>query len=225
MTTATLAPPPPPPAATIETLADLKDRLGDIPLWRIRYHPPPGTATEADVIAALEAPRKRICELIDGVLVEKPMGFNESMLAHFVGVKIDAFVRPRNLGIVTGEAGTMRLLSRRVRAPDVSFVSWNRLPGRRPPAVPIPDLVPDLAVEVLSESNTPKEMAIKRQEYFGGGTQLVWEIDPDTRTARAYTASDVFTPLTAADALDGGPVLPGFILPLAEVFAELDRQG
>ena len=73
--------------------------------------------------------------------------------------------------------------------------------------------------------NTPEEMAIKRQEYFRSGTRLVWEIDPDTRTARVYTAPDAFTDLTATDALDGGAVQPGFTLPLAEVFAELDRQG
>jgi hypothetical protein len=63
-----------------ESLADLVERLGGIPLDRIRMRPPPGTATEEDVLAALEAPRKRICELIDGVLVEKAMGYSESVL-------------------------------------------------------------------------------------------------------------------------------------------------
>src|SRR5262249_8918228 len=65
---------------SMETLADLVDRLGEIPLERIRLHPPPGEATEEDLIAALEAPRKRICELVDGVLVEKPMGTREAIL-------------------------------------------------------------------------------------------------------------------------------------------------
>jgi Uma2 family endonuclease len=223
--TATAPPQPTPPTHPIETLADLLDRLGNIPLRRIQFHPPPGTATEADVLAALAAPRRRVCELIDGVLVEKPMGYSESVVAAFVTEKLNCHVRPRNLGLVSGEAGTMRLFSGRVRIPDVAFVSWDRLPGRRRPPEPIPDLVPDLAVEVLSESNTPREMELKRQEYFGGGTQLVWEIDPETRTARAYTAPEVFTALTAVDALDGALVLPGFTLPLADVFAELDRQG
>ncbi len=70
-----------PPARQVENLADLLEHLGNIPPWRIRYHPPPGTATEADLLAVL---KERVCELIDGVLVEKPMGFKESMLAHFV---------------------------------------------------------------------------------------------------------------------------------------------
>ena len=152
MTTATTT------ADAIDNLAELVERLGDIPLERIRFHPPPGTATEADVLAALEAPRKRICELIDGVLVEKAMGYSESLLAVYLIVQLDAFVRPRNLGLVTAPDRTMRLWAGRVRIPDIAFTSWDRIPGRRRPVQPIPDLAPDLAVEVLSRSNTPAEM-------------------------------------------------------------------
>src|SRR5579871_6120328 len=98
--TASLAPPAP-----IETVADLLQRLGDIGPDRICMQPPPGTATEKDVLAALEAPRKRICELIDGVLVEKAMGYSESFLATYLIVLLDGFVRPRNLGLVTAPDG------------------------------------------------------------------------------------------------------------------------
>ena len=119
----------------------------------------------------------------------------------------------------------MQLVRDLVRIPDVAFVSNERLASHLGRREAVPLLAPDLAVEVLSESNTPEEMAIKRQEYFGSGARLVWQIDPDTRTARVYTAPDTFTALTAADALDGGTVLPGFTLPLAELFAELDRQA
>src|SRR5271165_6654930 len=89
MSAPALASPPP-----IEDLAELLERLGGIPPARVRYHPPPGTATEADVVAAMEAPRKRLCELIDGVLVEKPMGFTESLLAAALIEILRAFVRP-----------------------------------------------------------------------------------------------------------------------------------
>jgi hypothetical protein len=82
----------------LDNLAELLERLGSVPLERIRMNPLPGTATEADVLVALEAPRKRICELIDGVLVEKAMGCGESMLATYLIVLLDGFVRPRNLG-------------------------------------------------------------------------------------------------------------------------------
>jgi Uma2 family endonuclease len=212
-------------ADPIDNLAELVERLGGIPLERIRFRPAPGTATEDDVIAALEAPRKRLCELIDGVLVEKPMGYSESLLAALLIEVLNAFVRPRNLGLVTAPDGTMRLWAGRVRIPDVAFTSWDRMPSRRRPARPIPDLAPNLAVEVLSQSNTPAEMRLKRQDYFMAGVQLVWEVDPDARTVSVYTAPEDPTVLTETDTLDGGSVLPGFALPLRDLFGELDRQG
>ena len=214
--------PLPPP---MEDLAELLERLGGIAPDRVRLHPPPGMATEADVVAALEAPRKRLCELIDGVLVEKPMGFTESLLAAALIEILRALVRPRRLGLVTAPDGTMRLWAGRVRIPDVAFTSWDRIPGRRRPAAPVPDLAPDLAVEILSRSNTPEEMRLKRQDYFAADVRLVWEVDPVARTVSVYTAVEGPTVLTAADTLDGGSVLPGFVLSLAELFAELDEQG
>src|SRR5215831_15402916 len=145
------------PGAPPEDVAELLERLGNIPPERVRLRPPPGTATEADVLAALEAPRKRLCELIDGVLVEKPMGYTESVLATYLLELLNSFVRPRNLGLVTSPDGTIRLWAGRVRIPDVAFFSWDRMPGRRRPPQPIPTLAPDLAVEILSRSNTPGE--------------------------------------------------------------------
>jgi Uma2 family endonuclease len=214
-----------PSLAPIEDLAGLLEHLGGISAARVRLHPPPGTATEADVLAALEAPRKRLCELIDGVLVEKPMGFTESLVAGAIIALLRAFVRPRRLGLVTAPDGTMRLWAGRVRIPDVAFTSWDRIPGRRRPTEPVPSLAPDLAVEILSRSNTAEEMRLKRQDYFAAGVRLVWEVDPVARTVSVYTAVEGPVVLTAADTLDGGAVLPGFVLPLNELFAELDEQG
>jgi Uma2 family endonuclease len=206
------------------TAADLVTLFGPIPMSRIHTDPPPGLATEQDVIEWLDK-HDRICELVDGVLVEKVMALRESLLAVAIIALVRAFVHPRRLGLVTAPDGLMRLTTRRVRAPDVAFISWDRVPGRRVPQAPIPDLSPDLAIEVLSESNTRVEMEGKRRDYFGSGTRLVWEIDPDTRTARAYTAVDQFVAVAADGALDGGAVLPGFTLPLTPLFAELDQQG
>lgn len=212
-------------AEPIDNLAELVDRLGGIPLERIRFRPAPGTATEDDVLAALEAPRKRLCELIDGVLVEKPMGFSESILATVLLATLWSYVRPRNLGLVTAPDGTVRLWAGRVRIPDVAFTSWDRIPGRRRPAEPIPNLAPDLAVEILSRSNTPAEMRLKRQDDFTATVRVVWEVDPEARTVSVYTAPEGPTVLAEADTLNGDPVLPGFRLPLRELFAELDRHG
>ena len=209
----------------IETLAELVERLGDIPLDRIRFHPAPGTATEDDVITALEAPRKRICELIDGVLVEKAMGFGESVLTSWLISLLNAWVRPRNLGLVSSPDGTLRLWAGRVRIPDVAFTSWDRMPGRKRPSQPIPELSPDLAVEVLSLSNTYREMQLKLSDYFAANVRLVWIVDPELRTVEVHTGPAEMTLLREDDTLDGGDVLPGFSIPLAELFGELDRQG
>jgi Uma2 family endonuclease len=82
-----------------------------------------------------------------------------------------------------------------------------------------------LVVEILSESNTEKEMARKYREYFQAGVQLVWEVDPKTRSVAVYTSPDHSSLLNEAQTLDGGNVLSGFTLPLAQLFAELDRQA
>lgn len=224
MTTVATPPPTwPSAAAPIDTLADLMERLGNVPLHRVRFHPPPGTAAEKDVLEA--GKQGLLCELVDGVLVEKPMGYSESVLAAYLITQLNTFILSRNLGLVTGEQGTMRLYAGLVRIPNVAFTSWDRLPNRRVPQEPIPQLAPDLAVEVLSWSNTPGEMERKRRDYFTAGIRLVWLADPNSRTVDVYTSETQFTRLTEADVLDGGVVLPGFRLPLRDWFAELDRQG
>lgn len=205
----------------VRTIADLLHRLGDVPPDRVRFDPVPGTATVADVIRS----ENKGCELVEGTLVEKVMGLRESLLAVFLGELLGPFVRRQNLGILSGEQGTYELLEGLVRLPDVAFVSWDRLPNRRIPDEPVPNVVPDLAVEILSASNTLGEMARKRGEYFKAGVRLVWEIDPRARSVRVYTSASAYTDLTADDTLDGAPVLPGFALSLAQLFAELDRHG
>jgi Uma2 family endonuclease len=202
----------------------LLDRLGGISPRRIRFHPAPGTATEADVIE-VETRENRHCELVDGVLVEKAVGYRESLLALVMSGFLRAFVVPRNLGLVSGADGMMRLFPGLVRIPDVAFVSWARVPGRRIPVDPIPDFAPDLAVEVLSRGNTDAEMARKRREYFAAGVRLVWLVDPELRIVTVFTGPEELTSLAESETLDGGDLLPGFQLPLSTLFAELDRQG
>lgn len=204
------------------TLADLHDLFGPMPAWRIRRDPPPGTATERDVIR-IEAQEDRLCELVDGILVEKTVGFEESQLAMEIGFRLIGFVKPRKLGIVTGEAGTIKLALGLVRIPDVAFFSRDRLPGGKSPRAPIPNLVPDLAVEVLSEANTRREMDNKLKDYFRAGVRLVWYVDPREREVTVYTSPRKRTVLTEKGTLTGGDVLPGFELKLRELFAILDE--
>lgn len=202
----------------LDTVGDLLDRLGDVSPRRIRLRPPVGTATEDDLLRVLRK-GDRLYELVEGALVEKVMGYGEGGLAADLVRLLGRFLDDNDLGDLVGPDTGMRLLPGLVRIPDVSFISWDKLPGRQRPTEAIPDLVPDLAVEVLSESNTAAEMERKRQDYFAAGVRLVWIIDPRERTLGVYTAPGVCTTLHEADTLDGGDVLPGLQLPVQRIFA------
>lgn len=211
-----------PPA--IETLADLLHRLGDVPLERIRFRPSPGLATEQDVIEA-EARTGRLCELVDGVLVEKAMGYYESRLAMVLGFFLETYLEGNALGIVLGEAGMTRMEPGLVRMPDVAFHSWQHFPNRLLPPGSFVEQAPDLAVEILSPSNTEREMNRKRAEYFAGGSRLVWQVYPPSRRVRVYTSVDEFVEQTEADTLDGGAVLPGFTLSIRRWFERAGQRS
>jgi Uma2 family endonuclease len=206
----------------LRTLDELLHQLGDIPPSRVRIKPPIGHATVQDVLD-VHAREKRLCELVDGTLVEKPMGYRESAIAIALAAALYRFVTEHKLGLVTGESGMMQFFAGLVRIPDVAYASWDRL-GGRVPTEPVPLLAPDLAVEVLSPSNTKREMQRKRGEYFDAGVQLVWIIDIEARTVAVYTSPEGPTILSQSQSLDGGAVLPGVSLPLRDLFAELDRQ-
>lgn len=200
------------------TVADLIADLGDVPLSRVRLDPPPGTATETDLLR-LMAKDGRQYELVDGTLVEKAMGWKEAGLAFWIGFRLQEYLQTNNLGPVVGADGTVRLRERLVRIPDLAFFLWENVPPDD--ELPqIPDLAPDLAVEVISPSNTVREMARKRREYFRAGTRLVWQVYPVRREVEVYTSANRSRTLGLTDALDGGTLLPGFRLPLADLFAE-----
>lgn len=201
------------------TVADMLSHLGGIPLERIRMYPPPGMATEKDVLQA-KSRFNRVCELIDGILVEKTVGYYESLLAALIVQRLGHFVETHDLGVVLTADGTLRILPDQVRIPDASFLSWDKFPDRELPHEPVPAIAPDLAVEILSPGNTEAEMQRKLHDYFTAGVRLVWYIDPRTRTARSYTAEDRCAELGNQDVLSGGEVLPGFELSLKELFAK-----
>src|SRR5438132_6837333 len=113
---------------TIRTVADLLEQLGDIPPDRVLLRPAPGTATEQDVIDA-ENRENRLCELVEGTLVEKAMGFRESLLAALLVHYLCEFLDQHDLGLCATADGTIRLAAGLVRIPDVCFVSWDRLPN------------------------------------------------------------------------------------------------
>ena len=207
------------PATEPETMADVIKRLGGVPADRVLMRPTPGTATEEDALD------ERFCELVDGTLVRKALGHEESRLGVILGYFIEDFLGERNVGFTVGADALHRLATGCLRGPDVAFTLWERTPRRRMPKEAIGSIVPDLAVEVLSRGNRKAEIERKRNEYFAAGVRLVWIADPRKRTVEVWTDAHTRTTLDESGTLDGGDVLPGFALPIREWFRRAERGG
>lgn len=213
------------PPRRFDNGAEWHRALGGVPLERIVFDPWPGTATEADLLRFVERD-KRLCELIDGTLVAKPVGAIESLIAMRLGGRLIAWADANDAGAVLGADGTLRMVSGRVRLADVAFIARDRLPGGLVPLEPIPNLAPDLAVEVLSESNTPAEIDEKLREHFDSGTRLAWVIDPRPRTAAIYRApGDPAVVLDESGRLEDEGVVPGFTLLIADLFRGVPQSS
>ncbi|MEM1061413.1 MAG: Uma2 family endonuclease [Planctomycetota bacterium] len=204
---------------TVVTLTELATRFGPIPVTRIRISPAPGTATERDLIAVNAGPGIP-CELIDGTLVEKAVSAWASRIALRLAILMGALVEQKRLGFLLGEAGFVRLpnLDGRWRSPDLAFYRATPQAEEAVQSTAYPELSPALAVEVLSPGNSDTEINGKVDEYFRSGTELVWVIDPETKTAKVYAAVDRVTEIDEAGTLDGGDVLPGFSVKLGTLF-------
>lgn len=197
--------------------------LGNIPTSRVRTDPTPGTATAEDVTRIRDTER-RLFELVDGTLVEKSKGWQESLLAGILLHWLHSYLDSNRLGVATGADGMTRLFGDTVRSPDVAFVAWERMPNGQIPKDPIPDLVPNFVIEVLSPSNTYAEMSRKRRECFHAGVELLWMVDHRARTVTVFNSSLDATVHSEDEVIDGGRVLPGWQVNIAELFARLDRQ-
>lgn len=203
------------------TAGGLADRVGDVPLWRVRHAPPPGAATEEDV-ERIRREEDRICELINGVLVEKAVSDLTAFLAVELATLLNTVVRPGRLGWVLGADGFVRLFSTKLRAPDVSFVRREQRAGGRLLSRGYADVAPALAVEIFSPGNTVSELEEKRAEFFAAGTELFWIVYPEQRQIVVSTGPEEHCVLGADDMLDGGSVLPGFLLRVGDLFAAVD---
>jgi Uma2 family endonuclease len=199
------------------TVVDLSVLFGPMPVWRIRTDPPPGFATEKDLVR-IHSREDRLFELADGTLVKKTVGTEESELAIWIAVLLSNYIRPRKLGSVLGADAMIRLRKGLVRVPDTCFIAVDRLPGGKLPRKGILDIAPNLVVEVLSPSNTAKEMRRKLREYFKAGVELVWYVDPASHTVQVFTAPQKRVVLKESQTLTGGHVLPGFKVTLKKMF-------
>lgn len=211
-------------AATMTTMHDLLDQLGGIAPDRVLLSPPPGTATEADLLQLPDEVQK-ICELIDGTLVVKAVGAPESEMAvNLVGL-IAIFLKQSGQKTVRilGPDGHTRYFGGNVRMPDIAVFLRSRLPGGKIPKdqriCPVP---PIWVVEILSPRNTRGEIDKKLRTFFDSGVQLAWVVDPRRRTVRVHRSADEFAEVGEDGRLDAGDILPGFTLSVREWFEEAE---
>jgi len=177
---------------------------------------------------SLEPPGDVLYEVVDGRLVElPPMGAYEMDIANWLAGLLNESAREGRRGRVFVELlfriDVARDLKRR---PDVAFVSAARWPaGKRVPKGDAWDMVPDLAVEVVSKSNTAEEILAKLEDYFRAGTRLVWVIFPSVRQVYVYTSPTDVQILAGPADLDGGEIVPDFHLSLHRLFEDEQDVG
>lgn len=168
-----------------------------------------------------QMPNNDFLELWRGEIIElSPAGFRSAATAVRFVVRIGAFVETNDLGVVTAADGGFILIpsGNTVVAPDVAFLKWDRIPGRKitEKFSPVP---PDLAIEVTSPYDKPGQMKRKRAFYMEAGVPLVWWADPERQTVLVHRPGRPVESLGIGDVLDGEDVLPGFRLPVADVLA------
>ena len=159
-------------------------------------------------------------ELVRGHVAREPLaGFEHGGIAAQIATCLYCFVRQHGLGkVVGGEPGFVLFDDPpTVRAPDVAFVGRDRLP-KDPRG--FARLAPDLAVEIVSPSNTHSEIQDKVFDYLDAGTRFVWVVEPRRRTVTVYRSRNDIRILTSDEEIDGGEVLPGFRTPVSEFFAD-----
>lgn len=159
------------------------------------------------------------CELVRGRVVrEPPAGYEHGRLANRILYLLTRFAEEHGLGeILASETGFVLFEDPpTVRGPDAAFVAAGRVPFPAPPG--FGRLAPDLAVEIVSPSNTFAEIQAKVMDYLDAGSRLVWEFDPGTRSVTVYRSREEIRILVGDDELDGEDVLPGFRLGLSEIF-------
>lgn len=174
------------------------------------------TASEADLRAAPRDGRKR--ELVDGEIRVSPAGFRHEEIALRLMLRLAPHVLERGLGKVVGSSAGFRLPNGNVRSPDVSFVAAGRFPGDRSPET-FADLAPDLAVEIVSPDDRPRDLLDKVGESLEAGVRLVWVVDPRRGAATVYRSLTDVRSLDRGGSLDGGDVVPGFTMPLSDLVA------
>ena len=156
-------------------------------------------------------------ELVDGEVRVSPAGGRHGRVSLDLGGRLNAHVKAQRFGHVFDSSTGFRLPGGNVRSPDVSFVARGRFADEVVPEGFV-ELAPDLAVEVLSPDDRPRQVLDKVGEYLEAGTRLVWVVSPQAGQATVYRSlADVRVVQLPGGKLDGEDVVPGFRCPLADV--------
>jgi Uma2 family endonuclease len=158
-------------------------------------------------------------ELVGGeIIVMSPSGLESDEVVAAIVTQLSNWVRPRKLGRVTASSGGFRLpnAARDVRAPDVSFILAERLPRTTEDYA---ELVPDLMFEVKSKTDTLAKLRQKIQQFLELGTKVGVLVDPRTRTMEVNRLNEDKVVLRDGDVLEVPELLPGWELPVVEVWA------
>lgn len=149
-----------------------------------------------------------------------PAGYEHGRIAGNLASLVGQFVKSHALGdILTAEAGFILALDPdTVRAPNLAFVSKDRLPSPEE-RKGFSQLAPDLVVEVVSPTGRSADVEEKIQDYLKAGVSLLWTVYPDTRTVTEYRSVNLVRVLSCEETLDGHDVLPGFRCRVAAIFA------
>jgi Uma2 family endonuclease len=173
-------------------------------------------------VASATVPDDVLYEVVDGEIREKIAGVREIQIASLLHGFLFIFLVQNKLGRVVIEMifriDVAKDLQRR---PDVAFVSRQTWPlNRSAPDVPVWDIIPDLAIEVVSPTNRAVEVQRKIHEYLDAGVRGVWVIYPEQKKIYIYASPTKIQVLQLGDELDGGDLLPGFKLPLTALFED-----
>ena len=160
-------------------------------------------------------------ELVEGKLYKMPPpGFRHGQVTANVTFLLTAHARQYRLGhVLAGDPGF--ILARdpdTVRGPDVAYISYQRLPAEQELPRGYPDMVPELAVEIVSPSQTGRYVQEKAETWLDAGVLMVWVVDPLRNQVTVHRASQDAVVLSSDDTLDGSPVLPGFTCPVTDFF-------
>jgi Uma2 family endonuclease len=162
-------------------------------------------------------------EIVNGELVD--MGSSGALHGYVCSLLVAAlasYVLPQKLGVILDSSTAFKMKSGNRRSPDISFFAKERLQGMTELPTGFLDGAPDLVVEILSPGNTVEEIETKITEYFDNGARLVWVISPTQHYILVYRSTqEPDRLLKSTDSLDGEDVIPGFTLPVAELFQKL----